>query len=125
MSYTNHCDYRLEVNFTGTPSPVVQWFREGIEIQSSRDFQISVFIDKSYLFIPEVFPEDAGTFSVQVINQFGLVECRAVLIVEGKYNQPPETYSQLMFHLWGDIVMDIWMRERGGKGGGMGRKRSK
>ena len=67
------------------PTPVIQWFREGVEIQPSRDFQISVFMNKSYLFIPEVFPEDAGTFSVQAVNEFGLVECRSVLVVEGKW----------------------------------------
>ena len=62
----------------------MQWFREGVEIQPSRDFQITSLNNKSFLLIPEVFLEDAGTYSVRLTNQFGLMECKAVMKVKGE-----------------------------------------
>jgi hypothetical protein len=76
----------MEVNYTGLPTPAIHWFREGVEIQPSRDFQISHFYQKSYLVVPEVFLEDAGTFTVRAISPVGMAECRALLVVEGIYD---------------------------------------
>ena len=76
---------KFEVNFVGYPTPEVQWYREGVEIQPSRDFQITNLYMKSFLLIPEVFLEDAGTFTCRAINDYGMAECRAVLNVIGKY----------------------------------------
>ena len=67
--------------FSGFPYPTVQWFREGLEIQPSPDFRITTLNNKSFLLIPEVFVEDAGTFTVRATNKLGMVECRAVLEV--------------------------------------------
>jgi len=71
------------VNYTGFPTPEIHWFREGIEIQPSRDFKISHLYQKSFLVVPEVFLEDAGTFTVRAISAVGMAECRALLVVEG------------------------------------------
>lgn len=75
---------RLEVHFTGFPTAEIQWFREGVEIQPSRDFQITNLFQKSFLLIPEVFPEDAGMITVRAINPFGMAECRGMLTVAGE-----------------------------------------
>ena len=89
----------MEVQFTGFPSPEVQWFREGVEIQPSRDFQITTLNQKSFLLIPEVFLEDAGIFTVRAFNQFGMAECRAVLSVKEDQSKikevPPEFRVQM------------------------------
>ena len=73
---------KMEVNFKGFPTPEVQWFREGVEIQPSRDFQITTLNNKSFLLIPEVFLEDAGTYTVKATNQFGMMECKAMMSVK-------------------------------------------
>jgi len=77
------CD-RMEVHYTGFPTPEVHWYREGVEIQPSRDFQITHLYQKSYLVVPEVFLEDAGTFTVRAISPVGMAECRALLVVDGQ-----------------------------------------
>jgi len=77
--------FRMEVNFTGFPTPVIHWYREGVEIQPSRDFQISHLYQKSFLVIPEVFLEDAGKFTVRAVSQFGMAECNAPLSVQGVF----------------------------------------
>ena len=75
---------RMEVHYTGFPTPEVHWYREGVEIQPSRDFQITHLYQKSYLVVPEVFLEDAGTFTVRAISPVGMAECRALLVVDGQ-----------------------------------------
>ena len=74
---------RFSVEFTGYPPPVIQWFREGFEIQTSRDFQIMTTPTRSTLYIPEVFPEDTGMFTVKIHNQYGMAQCKAMLQVQG------------------------------------------
>jgi len=74
----------MEVNYTGFPTPEVHWYREGVEIQPSRDFQITHLYQKSSLIVPEVFLEDAGTFTVRAISPAGMAECRALLVVDGQ-----------------------------------------
>ncbi|ESO04843.1 hypothetical protein HELRODRAFT_78293, partial [Helobdella robusta] len=74
---------RFEIFFTGFPAPEIKWYRDDVEIQPSRDFQISQSFQSSQLLIPEVFPEDAGSYSVRALSDTGFAECRAVLKVEG------------------------------------------
>lgn len=57
-----------------------------MEIQPSRDFQITSLNNKSFLLIPEVFLEDAGTYTIRATNTFGMMECKAVLKVKGPCN---------------------------------------
>ncbi len=62
---------RFTVRVTGRPPPGVRWYREGTEIVSSRDFEIIKEGDTHSLYIPEVFYEDSGKFSVKAENKAG------------------------------------------------------
>lgn len=53
---------RFDVKFKGHPEPIVKWYHEDSEIQSSTDFEISYTEDGTSLSISEVFPEDAGKY---------------------------------------------------------------
>ncbi len=75
--------YRFSVQYSGAPTPTITWYREGFEIQTSRDFQIMTTATRSTLYIPEVFPEDTGMFTVKVQNQYGMAQCKAMLEVQG------------------------------------------
>merc|ERR1712228_129475 len=55
----------------GNPIPEVTWFKEELEIQSSTQFQIMTCDTHSYLFVPEVFVDDCGTYYVHVSNKMG------------------------------------------------------
>ena len=75
---------QFSVHISGNPPPTVTWFREGSQIVSSPDFEIQCSGEVHSLYIPEVFYEDSGKFSVQAENPAGLNSCTAELIVEGK-----------------------------------------
>ena len=75
---------RFETVVSGSPPPQVTWFREGIQIPNSQDFQIVQEGNRSILFIREVLPEDAGVFTCRLTNAAGVAECSAELFVEGK-----------------------------------------
>jgi hypothetical protein len=64
----------------------VTWFREGIQIPNSQDFQIRQDGDRSILFIREVQPEDSGIFTCRLTNAAGVAECSAELFVEGEWS---------------------------------------
>ncbi|XP_074662091.1 titin-like isoform X2 [Tubulanus polymorphus] len=90
---------KLEVEVIGKPEPTVKWYREGMEIQPSRDFQISTQKNSTSLFMPEIFPEDAGTYSVIAENPSGVAQTKAkITVIEElplEKEQPPEFRSLL------------------------------
>uniref|UniRef100_A0AAY5KTQ4 Ig-like domain-containing protein n=1 Tax=Esox lucius TaxID=8010 RepID=A0AAY5KTQ4_ESOLU len=79
---------RLDVRVTGIPTPVVKFYREGAEIQSSADFQIVQEGDLYSLLIAEAFPEDSGTYSVNASNSSGRATSTAELLVQGEEAVP-------------------------------------
>ncbi|XP_059930648.1 titin-like isoform X4 [Gadus macrocephalus] len=79
---------RLDVRVTGIPTPVVKFYREGAEIQSSPDFTIVQEADLYSLLIAEAFPEDSGTYSVNAANSSGRSTSTAELLVQGEEAVP-------------------------------------
>ncbi len=59
----------------------------------SPDYQISAFGDNHSLYIPEVFDEDAGRFSVSAENEAGKATCSALLVVVDASAAPPQVPS--------------------------------
>ncbi|XP_024059815.1 titin isoform X2 [Terrapene carolina triunguis] len=80
---------RLDVRVTGIPTPVVKFYRDGAEIQSSLDFQISQEGDLYSLIIAEAYPEDSGTYSVNATNSVGRATSTAELLVQGEEEVVP------------------------------------
>jgi len=73
---------RFRVRLSGKPAPTVTWYRNGVQIESSADFHVTQHGDIHSLYIPEVFYEDAGKFTVKARNPGGEIQCTAELIVE-------------------------------------------
>uniref|UniRef100_A0A8C1Z9T0 Ig-like domain-containing protein n=1 Tax=Cyprinus carpio TaxID=7962 RepID=A0A8C1Z9T0_CYPCA len=84
MTVRQGSQVRLDVRVTGIPTPVVKFYREGAEIQSSADFQIVQDGDLYSLLIAEAFPEDSGTYSVSASNSSGRTASTAELLVQGE-----------------------------------------
>lgn len=72
---------KLEVTFKGKPEPIVKWYRDDSEIQSSTDFEISYSDEGTSLSISEVFPEDQGRFKCVITNADGSATSEANLLV--------------------------------------------
>lgn len=75
---------RLDVRVAGIPAPLVRFYREGAEIQSSADFRILQEGDLHSLLIAEAFPEDSGAYSVTASSSSGRATCTAELLVQGE-----------------------------------------
>ncbi|KAF5903363.1 titin-like isoform X4, partial [Clarias magur] len=80
---------KLDIRVTGIPTPVVKFYREGAEIQSSSDFQIIQDGEHYSLLIAEAFPEDSGTYSVTASNSSGRATSTAELLVQGEEEAVP------------------------------------
>nr|XP_032802312.1 titin-like isoform X1 [Petromyzon marinus] len=63
---------RMQCHVTGTPPPVLQWFREEFLIHSSADFRATYEGDVATLAISEAFPEDSGRFTCRACNPAGV-----------------------------------------------------
>ena len=60
---------RLEVKVTGKPKPVGKWFKQGIEVQPSHEFQIEEYEDgTNVLTITEAYPDDTGEIVFEAHN---------------------------------------------------------
>lgn len=75
---------RLTVRVAGHPRPNVTWYREGSRLISSPDFEIIQEGDFHSLYIPEVFYEDSGKFTVMAQNPAGQAQCSAEVHVQSK-----------------------------------------
>ncbi|KAK2840469.1 hypothetical protein Q5P01_014209 [Channa striata] len=87
---------RLDVRVTGIPTPVVKFYREGAEIQSSADFKILQERDLYSLLIAEAFPEDSGTYSVTATNSSGRATSTAELLVQGEEAVPTKKSKMIV-----------------------------
>ena len=70
----------------------VRWFFNGEPVVSP-DYQIHQFGDQYSLYIPEVFDEDAGRFSVIADNESGKATCAALLVVVDEAAAPAKSAS--------------------------------
>uniref|UniRef100_A0A3B3XJ54 Ig-like domain-containing protein n=2 Tax=Poecilia mexicana TaxID=48701 RepID=A0A3B3XJ54_9TELE len=87
---------RLSVRVSGIPTPVVKFYREGAEIQSSTDFQILQDGDLYSLLIAEAFPEDSGAYSVTATNSSGRATSTCELLVQGEEAVPIKKTKTIM-----------------------------
>ncbi|RLU21523.1 hypothetical protein DMN91_005896, partial [Ooceraea biroi] len=75
---------RLEVKVKGKPKPKGKWYKQGVEIIPSQEFQIEEFEDgTSVLTIAETFPDDTGEIVFEAYNPLGVSTTMTYLSVEG------------------------------------------
>ncbi|KYB28240.1 SEC14 domain and spectrin repeat-containing protein 1-like Protein [Tribolium castaneum] len=80
---------------TGTPVPVVTWFKDGISIQNNPDYQTTFDQGLCTLTIEETFAEDSAKYTCKAINAAGSAETSACLSV--KETEPEEQLSPPTF----------------------------
>ncbi|XP_073404241.1 myopalladin [Dendrobates tinctorius] len=96
----------FESRVKGSPSPKVEWYREGTLIEDSPDFRILQKKPRSMaepeeictLVIAEVFSEDSGMFTCTASNKYGTTSSIAYLTVKGSDEnpiKPPLTISTI------------------------------
>ncbi|XP_073541690.1 myopalladin isoform X2 [Phyllobates terribilis] len=88
----------FESRVKGSPSPKVEWYREGTLIEDSPDFRILQKKEICTLVIAEVFSEDSGMFTCTASNKYGTTSSIAYLTVKGSNEnpiKPPLTISTI------------------------------
>ncbi|KAM4636377.1 myopalladin isoform 1-T2 [Discoglossus pictus] len=96
----------FESRVKGSPSPKVEWYREGTLIEDSPDFRILQKKPRSMaepeeictLVIAEVFSEDSGMFTCTASNKYGTTSSTSCLNVKGSNesnNKSPLTISTI------------------------------
>ncbi|KAG7188130.1 hypothetical protein KM043_013353 [Ampulex compressa] len=75
---------RLEVKVKGKPKPEGKWYKQGVEIVPSQEFQIEEFDDgTSVLTITEAYPDDTGEIVFEAYNPLGVSTTTTYFSVEG------------------------------------------
>ncbi|XP_053547821.1 myopalladin isoform X2 [Bombina bombina] len=96
----------FESRVKGSPSPKVEWYREGTLIEDSPDFRILQKKPRSMaepeeictLVIAEVFSEDAGMFTCTASNKYGTTSSTARLFVKADFTPKPKLEGVLVNH---------------------------
>lgn len=101
---------RLDVRVTGIPTPVVKFYRDGVEIQSSPDFQILQEGDLYSLIIAEAYPEDSGTYSVNATNNMGRATSTAELLIQGNEAEITKYKNKSICCYNGTIIMHHYIK---------------
>ncbi|KAM3716718.1 Titin [Dirofilaria immitis] len=77
----------------GSEPLTVRWIRNNMEIQDSSGFAYSRKETNCYLTITDAFPEDAGMYTCEANNEFGIAKCNVRLVVTEKrqsgHENPP------------------------------------
>lgn len=69
---------------TGKPKPTSKWYKEGVQILSSDEFEIEEFEDgSSILTINETYPDDTGEIVYEAHNPLGVCTTTTYLSVGG------------------------------------------
>lgn len=73
---------KFMVKVRGEPTPEVMWFHENEPIKDDDIYKIMAGEEgEVVLYLPEVFIEDAGVYTVKAVNEAGEVSCSAILTV--------------------------------------------
>lgn len=80
--------FTFKCHVTGYPLPVIQWFKDGISIESNLDYQTNFENGVCALSIEETFTEDSARFTCKARNAVGSAETSAYLSV--KETEPEE-----------------------------------
>lgn len=99
----------MEAKAVGLPKPTIKWYKQGLEVIPSKEFQIDEFEDgTSILTISETYPDDTGEIVFEAHNALGVSTTTTYLNVEGIF--------LMIFHVFrsksliDNILSDAWRK---------------
>ena len=86
VSATEGKPCQLSVQFSGTPEPDVQWYRNGQPLRKDSRHNITRNADSSTLIIRNAGISDGGLYSVKAINSAGSATCQGEIFIESMHS---------------------------------------
>lgn len=83
LSLQENDDFKVEFKINGKPKPEVLWFKDGARLHDSLKVNVSSRGGSSKLSIPNIKPNDAGTYRCEARNDVGSSSKSFDVIVEG------------------------------------------
>ncbi|XP_026463315.1 coiled-coil domain-containing protein 141-like [Ctenocephalides felis] len=74
--------FQFECKVIGNPLPTVQWYKNDVCIDNSKDYGITYNNGEAVLRFEEVFLEDHALYMCKATNDAGIDQCQAYLMVE-------------------------------------------
>lgn len=83
LAFSERQPAHLEIEVSGTPNPVVTWYKDGLLVRNSPEAQISSNSGLHVLYIPEMYYEDSGIYKAVIASPLGILESICEINVEG------------------------------------------
>ncbi|EJD74527.1 CAMK/MLCK protein kinase [Loa loa] len=102
----------------GSEPITIQWIRNKMEIQNSSGFGYSREEANCYLTIADTFPEDAGVYTCEARNEFGVAKFNVRLVVterkkQSGYENPPvivNAPTNMSVEHGNDLILSVTVR---------------
>jgi hypothetical protein len=88
----------LTVEFESDSKPEIKWFKNNIEITSSRDKIIQTFDSTSQLYIPKIEKKDTGKYEIRVQNSIGEARSSGSISIKDKEDKVDEAKAPKFIH---------------------------
>lgn len=97
----------FECHVTGTQPIKVSWAKDGKEIRSGGNYQISYLENSAHLTILKVDKGDSGQYTCYAVNEVGKDSCAAQLNIKGKvyFACGPTKCNHLIFSTKGAVFI--------------------
>ncbi|XP_050510138.1 papilin isoform X5 [Diabrotica virgifera virgifera] len=94
QKYPLGSDIELPCEFSGYPTPQVQWYKDGVEIYQSDKIRITETERLSVLSIEQATKGDSGTYQCEATNAYSRASSDLVISIEGMHIHPSCTDNQ-------------------------------
>jgi len=94
LRFTEGQPARLEIEVSGTPAPIVNWFKNNSLIPRAGDIEITTNENVHTLSIPEIYVEDSGVYKAVIASPLGVLESLCEIKVEGVAKKSSSPRSQ-------------------------------
>ncbi|CAH1111392.1 unnamed protein product, partial [Psylliodes chrysocephalus] len=94
QKYPDGSDIEIPCEFSGYPTPIVQWFKDGVELFETDKIHIRETERNSVLTIEQATKADSGYYQCEVTNNYSKASSAMEISIQGMYIHPSCTDNQ-------------------------------
>lgn len=110
LRFTEGQPARLEIEVSGTPAPIVNWFKNNSLIPRAGDIEITTNENVHTLSIPEIYVEDSGVYKAVIASPLGVLESLCEIKVEGlnlSLFKITQIHISLFYHIYICSILNL------------------